>query len=60
MSTKFERDIASVLNRYCKENDSNTPDYILAEYLNRCLITFNLAVQKRAQWYGRMDGPGQK
>lgn len=52
-------EIASVLNRHCRENKSNTPDWILAEYLLLCLDAFDSAVNARASWYGRMDEPGQ-
>ncbi len=46
------RDIASVLNRHSVENLSDTPDFILAEYLVSCLMSFNAAVNDRAEWYG--------
>jgi hypothetical protein len=51
----FEKELQHLLNRFSKENGSNTPDFILAEYLNNCLITYNKALQKREKWYGR-DG----
>jgi hypothetical protein len=41
----FKRELASVLNKYSRENLSNTPDYILAEYLNDCLDTFDKIIQ---------------
>jgi hypothetical protein len=47
----FERDIAHVINRHSKENGSDTPDFILAAYLQNCLNAFNHAVQWRAAWY---------
>ena len=40
-------DLASVINKYSLENNSNTPDYILAEYLFQCLQNFNEATVKR-------------
>lgn len=49
----FEKELQHLLNRFSKENGSNTPDFILAEYLNNCLITYNKALQKRETWYGR-------
>jgi hypothetical protein len=36
-----------------QENESNTPDFILAEYLLRSLQAFNVAVVHREKWYGR-------
>ena len=52
MEDKFIKELETLINKYSMENDSNTPDYILAEYLSNCLKTFNTALQKRAHWYG--------
>ena len=54
----LRRDLAAVLNRFSRDNGSNTPDFILAQYLTNCLDAFDAAVQKRAQWFGRMDSVG--
>jgi hypothetical protein len=35
------------------ENGSDTPDFILAEYLTGCLDTWNKSVKHREKWYGR-------
>lgn len=45
--------IQHACNCACAENDSNTPDFILAEYLIDCLKSFDKAVNRREQWYGR-------
>lgn len=50
-------DIQSVINRHSAENASNTPDFILAQYLEGCLAAFDLAVQQRETWYGRDARP---
>ena len=52
----LEHAIASALNRYSAENP-NTPDWILAQYLLRCLAAWNRAVQQRETWYGRDARP---
>ena len=49
----FEKDLEHLINRYSKENGSDTPDFILAEYLQGCLTTWNASVSKREKWYGR-------
>jgi len=49
----LEQDLASVLNRHCIENESNTPDFILADYLRACLSAFKEASRRREQWYGK-------
>lgn len=50
----LEKDLAAVLNRYSRENASNTPDFILAQYLAGCLNVWDNAVRLREHWYGRM------
>ena len=40
------------INTECRENDSNTPDFILAEFMMKCLEAFELASNEREVWYG--------
>ena len=49
----FERDLQQLLNTHSMENDSDTPDFILARYLIECLGAWNAAVEYREKWYGR-------
>jgi len=49
----FEKKLCLLINQYSKENASNTPDFILAQYLSGCLDAFNIAIQQRENWYGR-------
>lgn len=53
----FRKELQSAINRCSKENASNTPDFILAQYLEGCLATFDTAVQQRETWYGRDARP---
>lgn len=53
----FRKEMQTVLNRYSRENASNTPDFILAHYLESCLNAFDCAVQQRETWYGREPRP---
>jgi len=46
-------EIRWAINRHSAEKGSNTPDFILAEYLTDCLVAFDKAVTQRASWYGR-------
>jgi hypothetical protein len=57
-ASSFGKELESLLNHYSKENDSNTPDFILAEYLRQCLAAWNLAIAAREEWYGRKLSPG--
>lgn len=54
----FNNDLACLLNKYSKENGSNTPDFILAEYLTQQLEAWNLAVRASEEWYGRKFSQG--
>lgn len=47
MKSQLTIDIELALNCACIENESDTPDYILAEYLIHCLNAFNQAVNSR-------------
>jgi hypothetical protein len=59
MSSLFASELEVLLNRHSMESPSNTPDFILAKYLIDCLATYNKTIVDRANWYGRMDKPGQ-
>ncbi len=55
--TRLIEDIRDAINRHSAENASNTPDFILAQYLEGCLAAFNTAVQEREAWHGRDPRP---
>ena len=45
---KFKQELKDVINRHSMENGSNTPDFILAEYLLACLEAFDKATRERS------------
>ena len=47
----LKKEIEEILNSKCAENESNTPDFILAEYLINCLNAFDKATNKRDKYY---------
>ena len=49
----FEKALESLINSYSMENDSNTPDFILSDYLTDCLDTFNKITNRRNKFYNR-------
>jgi len=49
----FEDELRQILNKTSQENASDTPDFILAQYMNTCLGAFNIATRQREKWYGR-------
>lgn len=53
MMADFRSELASLLNRYNKEQNSDTPDFILAGYIESCLLAYESAVVARDQLAGR-------
>ena len=49
----FLKDLEDLINLYSQEDGSNTPDFILANYLARCLEAFDMATRERETWYGQ-------
>ena len=49
---EFRKKLEALLNAESKENGSDTPDFILAGYLDSCLRAFDQAVNSRSGWYG--------
>jgi hypothetical protein len=47
----FDDELCCLLNKYSKEKGSNTPDFILVEYLNNCLESWRIAIKAREEWY---------
>jgi hypothetical protein len=56
---EFRKELEHTLNRHSMENGSNTPDFMLADFLHNCLRIFDDEVNARSDWYGRRDAPGQ-
>lgn len=55
---EFGRELESLINKHCQENESDTPDFILANYLRDCLSAFNAATKRRETWDSRPCGKG--
>lgn len=53
----FRSALCSLLNRFSMENRSNTPDFILRDFICDSLRAFDTAVQQRETWYGRDARP---
>ena len=51
--TEFRKALEHTINCHSMENGSNTPDFVLAQYLMDCLSAFDKASQHREAWYGR-------
>lgn len=57
--SNFKRDLEELVNRHSMENTSNTPDYVLAQYLSESLRAFDRAVMARDLWYGGRRRPSE-
>ena len=55
----LRKKIEHAINSSSAENGSNTPDFILAEYLTDCLAAFDKAAKAREAWYGIRSVPGE-
>lgn len=51
--SEFEKELENLINKYSLESGSDTPDFILAEYLSKCIDVFNTTTRQRELWYGR-------
>lgn len=48
----FENELRELINKYSKENDSDTPDFLLQEFLSDSLDAYSKTVKKRDEWFG--------
>jgi len=49
---EFTRALAALVNCHSRENGSDTPDYLLADYLMGCLRAYEAATAARDKWCG--------
>jgi len=52
----FRKELEILINRHSLENGSDTPAFILANYLVACLKAFDATLVEREKWYGREVG----
>jgi hypothetical protein len=50
----FKKDLEGLINHHSLENLSNTPDFILADYIVNCLLAYNIAVNCRDKWSSKI------
>lgn len=53
------RALAGAVNRVSEENGSNTPDFVLGDFLADTLAAVHEAIRRRDQWYGVRLEPGR-
>lgn len=50
-SNDFREELCDLINEHNKGKGSNTPDFILAEYLDDCLSAYDKAVEHKDRWH---------
>lgn len=50
---EFEKELEHLINKHSLENESATPDFILAHHLRKCLEAFNETSKARKDWYSK-------
>lgn len=51
----FLNQLEQLINAYSKENGSDTPDWVLAEYLQACLEAYDNATNQRTHYYRKVE-----
>ena len=57
--TELEREMRQLLNRHSSENNSDTPDFVLASFLIHCLDAWGTAVKARDAWFSFNPWPSR-
>lgn len=55
----FRAELEQLINKHSMENGSDTPDFLLADFLWNCLNIFDHTIRNREAWYGRDESSGQ-
>lgn len=53
----LREEIRDAINRHSAENNSNTPDHVLAAFLMESLRAFDQATAMKDRWYAGVKGP---
>ena len=48
---QFRKELVALLNKHSVENGSDTPDFMLADFLVDCLVAWNRQTRQRDKWY---------
>ena len=51
IKTEFQKELEQLINTHSMETYTDTPDFVLAKYLNNCLIAFNQAMTERKEFF---------
>ena len=63
MAKTFRDELMELVNKHSRENESDTPDFVLAQFIIDSLFAFDQSVKMREKWYGRVkdddEGTGE-
>ena len=48
----FTRELIGLINKHSIDNELNTADFVLAQYIALCLKGLKLIIKKRSKWHG--------
>jgi hypothetical protein len=51
--SELKREITAAINRANRENESDTPDFILAQFMLASLEAFEAAMEARKYWFDK-------
>lgn len=57
MTEKFKKELTSLLNRYGYDTVCEAPDYILADYIGKCLENYCATTQLNIAWHDLRKDP---
>lgn len=55
--SSFEAELARLLNRHSIDNSTDTPDFILANYMKDCLVAYRRARMWTSAWHSEVGVP---
>ena len=55
---EFIKELSHLVNKHNIDNELNTPDFILAEYVFSCLTVLQNQIRDRENWFGAYLRPG--
>ena len=56
---EFVKELSAVINKHSRENRSNTPDYLLAEFMAGCLNVYENVLRIRDEKHPLLTHPTQ-
>ena len=62
MAKTFREELTELVNKHSLENESDTPDFVLAQFIIDSLFAFDQSTKMREKWYGRgkdTEGTGE-